>query len=343
MTTILYKSRSSRVTVQIPGTQGVIVENLDGTGLRTTFRVKKELSPSPDEGTVTIYNLGVDQIGLIESQRGTPGNLLDLNTYGDNSTWGQPRSALPESALQEGLALATVEAGYDGSVSTVWEAVTANVQSRKDGNVTNVTTITAMDNLDGRLFGGKNTVYLAGASIYQLVVDLVTSSGMIRGNLDETTWTSLAGNPLLTDNYVASGNLYELLDAIFEFLRTSDNQGSIRWFQTNGEFFVYRDDQFVPGPPIELPPVKVRPQRDESGRIVVSTYLAPLVTPGKLVLLTPEATSTAQLGGLASIPQIQRANIPPGTYRCDAVEHVGDTNASGVYTTTITLWPSSFG
>ena len=349
MTVILYRSRSCRTTVTIPGDSvdaagaGVIVENLDGTGLRMSFRVRKALTPGPDEGEVTLYNLGPDKIGLIESQRGSPGSLLDLNTYGDNTGWGQPRSALPESALVDGLALVNVEAGYDGTVSSVWEAITAQVQSSKADNTTSVTKIRAYDNLDGALFNGANRVYLKGAPIFEVIKDLLLATGMVRGNFDEATWTSLVGVATLSDNYTVTGDAYEILNKVFEFLRTADNRGNVRWFQTNGAFFVYRDDQFVPGPPVELPPVKARPQRDDSGKIVVKTFLAPLVTPGRLVTLTPEATSIAQLGGLASVPQIQRAAIPPGVYRCDAVEHVGDTDASGQYTTTTTLWPAAFG
>lgn len=340
---IVYRTRSVRLTVQPPDGPGIQVENMEGgEGLRMSFEITRTLSPAMDEGTVTVYNLGPDQIGVIESQRGQPGTLQDLTTYGEPTLpYGSFRPTEVASALSDNLSIVTLEAGYNGTVSTIFESITGRVVSDKPDNITTVTRITALDNLDGALFGNANQTFPPGAPLYGVVDALRRVLGLGKGNFSLPTWTALIGAPVLDTPYTVNGDAAKQLDSVFEYLRSTDNKANVRWFQDGGDFGIYRDDGFVTGDPVSLPPLKTRPTRESSGAIAVSCYLAPLVRPGRLVLLTPGGAS-AQTGDLPSPEGILRADVPPGLYRCDTVRHVGDTDPRGVFTTTVTLYPNPF-
>lgn len=349
MTVILYQTRSARVTVQPPDGPGIEVENLVGNdGLRITFDVRRALDTGPDEGTATIYNLGPDQLGLIEGQRGDPGGLLDLATYGDGTSFNQPRPPGPDSALADNMSTVTVEAGYNEQVSTIFESVLAEVRSVKPDNITTQTTIKGTDNLDGALFNASSRVFADGSLLFSVVDELRTIAGLGQGNFTLQTWAALVGNATISGTYAITGDCYTQLDEVFEYLRSTDNLANVRWFQDAGDFYVYRDDQFVTDgaggeAPLELPPLKKRPARESSGYIAVTSFLAPQVRPGRLVVLDPSGLSPAQLGDAPILPDVLRSDIPPGLYRCDEVRHTGDTNPGGRYTTVLKLWPTSFG
>ena len=92
------------------------------------------------------------------------------------------------------------------------------------------------------------------------------------------------------------------------------------------------------GPPELLQPIVTRPQRDDAGRVNVTTLLAPYVRPGRLVRLTLDGLALAQQGLSASAAQVARANVPPGRYRVDSVQHRGSTGG-GEFLTTMVLRP----
>lgn len=361
---LYHRTRSVRLTVTTADGQVVVVENMDGNdGFYLSFDCTRTMDDSPGECTVTAYNLPPDVLGLIEAAQVAKVDDLDALLVGKNLL---PQIAADGSdATAAGFLIMELEAGYDGDVSRVFKAVGVRSSTEDDfgrrgmgqarnmngqfvkttgGSVTVKTTLTATENLDGALLGLPIAAFTAGTSLFSVVDYLRRAAGLGEGNLSPATLASIIGQSTISSPYVVSGGqALAHLQSVLQYL-------PLRWFIDDRDiWFCARDEVPSPvippavpwvddGPPELLPPIIARPQRDDAGRVVVTTFLAPYVRPGRLVRLTPDGLGLAQSGLAGSFEQVAQANVPPGRYRVDEVRHHGDTGDSP-FTTSMTLRP----
>lgn len=315
-----HETRSARLTIIPPDGRSVVVKNLRANvGHRIRATVRKTATPAPDSAVIDVFNLGAEDRGRVESTRGDLGSPLDLAAYGDPVTpFGEQRP--PDAARLDRLSRVELEVGYDGQLTTVFSAISASVLSRREG-ATLVTTITGLDGIDGDLFGSVNEAFEVGAQLFDVVDVLRRRLGLAPGNLTRATWEALVGSATISTPAILSGDSATVLDRIFEYLVTTDNQSLVRWFRTGGAFYVWRADGSVAGAPARPWPYAERPARLDDGRIGLATMLAPDVTPGRLVEVR------ASLGEGPGAVGPARADVPPGLYPCAEVEHRFDTSA----------------
>lgn len=341
---LYHRTRSVRLTVTTADGQVVVVENMDGNdGFYLSFDCTRTMDDSPGECTVTAYNLPPDVLGLIEAAQVSKVDDLDALLVGKNLL---PQIAADGSdATAAGFLIMEIEAGYDGDVSRVFKAVGARLSSAPDSDdVTTITTIRATENLDGALLGLPVSAFEAGASLFSVVDYLRRAAGLGEGNLSPATLASIIGQSTISSPYVISGGqALAHLQSVLQYL-------PLRWFIDDRDiWFCARDEVPSPvvppavpwvddGPPELLQPIVTRPQRDDAGRVNVTTLLAPYVRPGRLVRLTLDGLALAQQGLSASAAQVARANVPPGRYRVDSVQHRGSTGG-GEFLTTMVLRP----
>lgn len=361
---IYHRTRSVRLTITTPDGQVVVVENLDGNdGFYLAFDCTRTMDASPGECTVTAYNLPPDVLGTIEAAQVSKVDDLDALLVGKNLL---PEIAADGSdALAAGFLIMEIEAGYDGDVSRVFKAVGARTSTEDDfgrrgvgqarnangqfvkvigGSVTVKTTIRATENLDGALLGLPTTAFEAGASLFSVIDYLRRAAGLGEGNLSPTSLEAILGASTIDSPYVVSGGqALGHLQSVLQYL-------PIRWFIDDRDIWICARDE-VPSPTIPpakpwvddappelLPPIIARPQRDDAGRVVVTTFLAPYVRPGRLVRLTVDGLGLAQSGLSASFSQIAQADVPPGRYRVEQITHRGDTG-DGECTSTMIMRP----
>lgn len=341
---LYHRTRSVRLIVTTSDGQVVTVENMDGNnGFFLAFDCMRSMDESPGECTVTAYNLPPNVLGLIEAAQVAKVDDIDALLVGKNLL---PQIAADGSdATAAGFLIMEIEAGYDGDVSRVFKAVGARLSSTPDGDdVTLITTIRATENLDGALLGLPVSAFNAGSSLFSVVDYLRRAAGLGEGNLSPATIESILGKSTISSPYVVSGG--QALDHIKNVLQYLP----IRWFIDDRDIWLCARDE-VPSPVIPpanpwvadappelLPPIVTRPQRDDAGRVNVTTLLAPYVRPGRLVRLTVDGLALAQQGLSASAAQVARANVPPGRYRVESVQHRGSTG-SGDFLTSMVLRP----
>jgi len=341
---LYHRTRSVRLTVTTSDGEVVTVENMDGNdGFFLAFDCTRTMDGSPGECTVTAYNLPPDVLGKIEAAQVAKVDDIDALLVGKDLL---PQIAADGSdALAAGFLIMEIEAGYDGDVSRVFKAVGARMSSAPDSDdVTLVTTIRATENLDGALLGLPLTAFEAGASLFSVLDYLRRAAGLGEGNLSPATLASILGQSTISSPYVVSGG--QALGHIQNVLQYLP----IRWFIDDRDFWLCARDEVpsptIPpadpwvadGPPELLPPIVTRPSRDDAGRVNLTTLLAPYVRPGRLVRLTQDGLALAQQGLSASAAQVARANVPPGRYRVESVQHRGSTGG-GEFLTSMVLRP----
>lgn len=343
MTFSLYrKTRSARLTVTTPEGAQVVVENLRGDqGFSLSFEAKRTMDESPGEFTVTAYNLPADVLGVIEYAQVRRVDDQDRLLVGDVL---RTVSVAPQGsdALESGWLVVEFEAGYDGAMSRVFRAIGSRVRTRRPaGDLTDETTIEAVEDLDGALLGLPLQTFPAGATIFELVDYLRRIAGLGPGNLSPGTLAALIGEARLDSPYhLSGGQATEHLRNVLQWL-------PLRWFVDDREFWICgRDD--VPNPGgvpayvadgIEEPDLlTARPERADGGRVLVECLLCPRIRVGRLVRLTEAGLALALQGLAPQAIQIALARVPPGLYRCDEVTHRGQTSGAD-WTTSMLLRP----
>lgn len=346
MPILWHETRSVRVTVTPAEGPAVVIENLSGNdGYEVDFSATRTMDPSLGECSVSIYNLPIEVRGAIESASVRAPDDLDqiLSRLGNAQGWqvfGSGVDSDGDDAETVGLATVKIEAGYDGAVSEVFEAVAARVRSKRADDTTYVTTIEAVECLDAALYSRPETVFPAGSPTYDVMNTLRTYCGLGIGNATAAQWTALLGASTIDSPYYsASTDGFEALAALLDFL-------PLRWFIDGRELWIVAKDgqpQSLTAPPPYIPetialsePLIARPERLEGGFVGVQTLMMPTALPGRLLPLSAAAL------GLESVPtpaQIRRAEVPPGIYRIEEVSHDGTTSAGGDFVTAMRLKP----
>ena len=265
-------------------------------------------------------------------------------------------------ALAAGLLIVEVEAGYEGNVSRVFQVIGARATTTDDfgsrGNqargrdgrfarqlmgVTQRTSIDGDENLDGSLLGLPMATFPAGATLFEVVDYLRRLAGLGPGNLSYANFTQIAGDARLDAPYhVAGGRALALLKEVLQYYPP------LRWFIDDREIWICARDG-VPNPygalawiadgePEEPEAIIGRPAKVEGGFVSVTCFLCPRIRPGRLVRLTAGGLALTEHGLTPTADQVKRAQVPPGIYRCEEVEHRG-TTGPGEFQTTMRLRP----
>lgn len=328
--TIYRRSRSCRLTVIPADGEPVVLSNMEqDSGYSMRFRVLRTMDDRLGTLEASVYNLPPDLLGPIEASQVRRVDDLDAALAGVTL---QVAGVDPDGAEAgpAGFAAVEVEAGYDGALTRIGRAVGCVVDSDREDDVTNVTTISALESLDGLLLGVPSATFPAGAATFEVVDYLRRCLGLGPGNLTPALWQALLGTSTLSAPYHAtSGDALELLRGFMQYLAP-------RWWVDDRQFWVCGRDgvpnfgkvpPFLPGAPKTLPPAVRRPRRVQGGFVEFACFLAPDVVPGELVVLTPGALTFE--GVTPSQEQVLRAQVPPGFYRAEQVEHTGDTSGDG--------------
>jgi hypothetical protein len=336
---IYAKTRSARLTVTTSNGETITVENMDGDkGFRLDFEAKHTMDDSPGEFSVTVYNLPPDALGILESAQVR--RIDDFDSILVGATLQTAAVADDgQDAIAAGFLIVEVEAGYDGQVSRVFRAVGARVRSVSDG-VTTITTITAMENLDGMLLGLPLRSFPSQTTLYELLDYLRQIAGLGPGNLSFGTLSALLGQSSSLDSpyHVSGGEALDHIRNVTQYL-------ALRWFIDDRELWICgREGVSLPGTPPPWIPDEIGepelllqpPSRLDGGRVEAECLLCPRLRVGRLVRLTAGGLSLATQGLSPTLAQIAKANVPPGLYRLDEVTHFGDTGG-GDWTTRMLL------
>lgn len=332
------RTKSARLTITTAEGQQILVENMEGDeGFRIEFEAKRSMDQSPGEFSVTVYNLPPDVLGILQAAQIRRVDDLDQLMIGQVL---QSTVVTEEDATAAGYLVVELEAGYDGQVSRVFRAIGARVSSRPDSSlITTITTITAQENLAAAGLGLALQTFPAGSTTFELLDYLRGIAGLDSGNLSPALLTSLLGDSRLDSPFHVSGG--QALDTLRDILKAL----SMRWFIDDRELWVCGREGYgiIGSPPpwvqdeIGEPEILLSPpQRADGGRIIAECLLCPRLRPGRLVRLTEGGLGLASQGLSATLDQISRADVPPGLYRLDEINHMGDTGG-GDWTSRMTL------
>lgn len=335
------KTKSARLTITTADDTEIVIENMQGNeGFQISFDAKRSMDEAPGEFQVTVTNLPPDALGAIEAAQTRRIDDIDQFLVGCQLQTSVVKEDGAD-ATAAGFMVVELEAGYDGTVSRVFKAIGARVKSSPDSNlITFNTTITAAENLDGALLGLPMQSFPAGTTFFEVIDAIRQVAGLGPGNLTPALLFSILGDSKIDAPFHLSGG--QALDFLKAFLLLQP----LRWFIDDREIWICgREGLSPPNIPVFVPDeigmpdiLLSPPQRDDGGRIVAECLLCPRLRPGRLVTLTPGGLALVNQGLSPTQQQVQRANVPPGNYRLDEVQHTGDT-AGGEWTTTMLLRP----
>lgn len=362
MTFSLYRrTRSARLVVTTPEGARVEVDNLVGdTGFSLEFEARRTMDEALGEFSVTAYNLPPEAITLLESAQMRRVDDIDRALVGLGLNVSEV-NADGTAALSGGFLVAELFAGYDGTMSRVFSAVGARSASgyaessgegqdrdqrgrfvKQVGELTYRTRISALDSLDGVLFGLPQSSFPSGTTMFEVVDYLRGIAGLGPGNLTPASLSDLIGDARLSSPYhVSGGEALAHLRNVLQYL-------PLRWFVDDRALWICgRDD--VPNPrgvPAyvadevgEPDLLTTRPRRDDGGFIRAECLLCPRLLPGRLVRLTPAGLALALQGLSPAEQQVAYAQVPPGLYRLEEVTHSGSTTDMERWTTSMLLRP----
>lgn len=343
MTYSIYRrTRSARLTVTTPEGTVVTVDNLIGdNGPSLEFEAQRSMDDNPGSFTIRAYNLPADALGIIEYAQTRRVDDTDRMLAGQGLRIDAV-SPTGDDALQAGFLVVDFEAGYDGTMSRVFKAIGSKVRTRRaPGDLTDVTTIEASEDLDAVLLGVPLRAFPAGATTFELVDYLRQIAGLGPGNLTQATLAALLGESRLDSPYCLSGG------QALSHLRNVLQYLPLRWFVDDRQIWICgRDDipnasdfpVYVADGVTEPDLFTARPERVAGGRVQIECLLCPRIRPGRLLSLTPAGLSLAVQGLSPDAAQVALAAVPPGLYRVDEVAHRGSTSGPD-WTTTATLRP----
>ena len=341
MPILWHDTRSVRVTIVPPEGDSILIENLaNNEGFEVDFAVSRAMDEAQGSIELKIYNLPVGLRGELEAAQVRKVDDLDqiLARNGQANGWevftGEV-AADGSSALSVGLPLIKIEAGYDGNVSELFEAVGATVLSSRVDETTYVTEVTAIEALDSVMYAKPTTVFPEGSPTFDLMTWLRVATGLGQGNATAEQWAALVGDSRLDAPFYSSMGGFEALKQLLDFL-------PLRWWIDDRQLWIVsKDGQAGSLVPPYLPtistltePMVARPRRIEGGFVQMVTLLWPSAIPGTIVPLSSNALG---LGYDPTPAEVARAEVPPGFYRIEAVEHSGTTSASGDATTSCKL------
>jgi hypothetical protein len=315
---ILYRStKSIRVTITAPDNRVFVIENMrHNDGPEITFDVTRDMTPSPSEASVSIFNLPSSMLTEIEAVQAAQVDDIDRLLSAPGLFPGAPVFADEAEPEQAGILRLRIEAGYDGKLGVVYDGSGARAVSQDDGRDT-LLSITAVDDLQTRIYGRPATVFEAGAPTLGVVQALRSACGLGPGNLTPETWTALVGNSHIENAFNVSGSGFEALQKLLEHM-------PLRFWVDDGEiWFAARDGQG--GAPAHLNevveldhPLMEKATKQDGGFVEFATLVSPGFVPGYVFPVTPNLVQESSSRG-----------IRPGLYRVESVAHKMSTTASG--------------
>lgn len=292
--------------------------------LRVVFSVEKSLSPDPNRGTVTMFNLKREtrnKIAGITKRVIDFTDALELDILGKKIMTG---ADVPGPGYIElihraaSVPLVRVLAGYRGNLGVVFEATAMRAEVRRDGS----DWLTTLETTDGGLgavaVAGKS--FSATSSVASILDYLVKELGWAAGQVLSVANPLLPAkirNTTMQRSHVLYGSALSALTEIMDGL-------DLDWWVDDGEFWILERDGTLPGVPAVLNSVGGptaalildAPRRIEGDALEVRTLLTPTLRIGRRVeLQTREFT---------------------GSYRCERTRTSGD-NRGGRFDVVATL------
>lgn len=309
----------------------IVIENLSGNeGLEMQFQVKRSINETTSSGSVTIFNLPRSLRGLVEGEARRIGNIDDL--IEDGTLWSVgllDEIGAPATPANQGYATIEIQAGYDGALSTIFFGTMLHSETRDD-TITVETVINASSGISQVALSQANQSFDRGTDSFVVLNYLRRVLKLGPGNCTPENWSKFladaagvrnrAGQTVFTQASVLAAP-YVVTDAADQQLDDFLKYTGVRWFIDEGELWLLPRLGYIEGPVARLEPLKERPARNDAGLLVCRCFLTAAVKPGRQVLLDGTGVDDAVTA----------------LYRCDVAEHDGDTNASGEYSTTVTL------
>lgn len=315
---ILYRrTKSIRVTITAPDDRVFVIENLRfNEGPEISFNVTRDMTPSPSEASVSIFNLPATMLAEIEAVQEAQVDDIDRLLSAPGLFPGAPVFSEEAEPEQAGILRLRIEAGYDGRVGVVYDGSGARAVSQDDGRDT-LLSITAVDDLQTRIYGRPATVFEAGAPTLGVVEALRSACGLGPGNLSPATWESLVGKSHIENAFNVSGSGFEALQKLLEHM-------PLRYWVDDGEiWFAARDGQggalaHLPEQAELVHPLMEKATKQDGGVVEFATLMSPGFVPGYVFPVTPNLVEETGSRG-----------IRPGLYRVESVAHKMSSTASG--------------
>jgi len=350
---ILHDTRSMRLIVRPVGVATeIVVENMSGNeGLEMQFSVRRSIGDSASTGQAVIFNLPDSIRTLIEGQGSRVGNIDDL--IEDGTLWSVGEEASDDEtaiASQQGYATIELQAGYDGSVSTIFSGTAIFTQTvpsassstpRRDSEgrfakavlgagITTETTIIASSGIAQVALSQANETFAKGTDTFVILEHLRRVLKLGPGNCTPINWLKYLADAagainkngqslfsqtsVLSSSFTVTDNAAQQLE---EFLRFT----GLRYFVDDGQLWLLPRQGFIEGPIVTLEQLKEAPRRPRPGHLECKAFLTPAVAPGHLVRVDATDIDTTS----------------SGVYRCDEVMHVIGSSAAEEADTTVHL------
>lgn len=354
MPILWHQTRSVRVTILPPEvvltrleeslgleSLAIVIDNLSGNdGYEVEFSVRRSMDDSLGSIELAVFNLPEGLRGELEAAQVRKPDDVDeiLARLGPAEGWQVFTDSMADdgsSAAAVGLPTVRIDAGYDGNVSRLFEAIGARLESERADDMTYVTTVAAVEGLDAALYAKPTIVFQEGTPTYDVMNWLRGACGIGQGNVTPETWTSLVGESIIDAPFYSSGQGgLEPLKQLMDFL-------PLRWWIDDRQLWICAKEgqpggglTFLPGVLELTEPLIARPKRLDGGFVEVQTLLWPVAIPGHVFLLSADALGV----GYGITPgEAARAEVPPGYYRIESLAHEGTTSAGGDFTTTMKL------
>lgn len=307
----------------------IVLENLEGNnGLEMQFSVRRGIDMLTSSGMLKIFNLPEEMRSRIAGEVRTIGRIEDVDLGGPVWPIGM-LDDIGSQATPAALGYATVEiqAGYDGSLSTIFAGTLMDCQV-VDDRVTSETTLYASSGIAQVALSSAGQTFAAGTATFAVLDTLRRVLKLGPGNCTQETWLNFISQAALHTNkngaalFSASSVLaapYIVTDAADQQLEQFLAYSGVRHFIDEGELWLVPRVGFIPGAPAKLGRLKERPRRTPSGQLDCKAFFSGDVRPGRLVYVDATGVDPALTG----------------TYRCDNLSHDGGTNASEEYSTQV--------
>lgn len=286
----------------------IVIDSVDGEGLRVDFRVTKTSTLEASTAEIGITGLSQRTRDRIS---GITRRVVDFSNefvfQNGRMITGADLGGSAELVNRNlGFPHVRLEAGWDGASFQVFEGGVINVRTRRFGT-DRITRIECGDGVAGQQRGHANRVFSPGTPLFPVVDYLRRTMGAGRGNLTPARLSAVAGDRVnFSEAFVCTGLSRDLFGMLFRLLEVDA-------FIDDGELYMVRRGETLPGDPVKLAigsGLLESPIRLEDDRVAVVARFHPGLRPGAAVVLASREVK--------------------GSYRVERVQHEGSSRGGGL-------------